>query len=403
VTTLHDSGAMSVDFLIGFTVFILAFVWIATMIPGMLVGLHATNIDYDAVAYRTSVILVEDPGWPETPGWETKLDEAKDMDIIRFGLAVRKDSPNILSQNKIDRFFNLSTPAAPSVGFTYPDDYQPRAIFGDYPYKFNISLRDIQREKFYSVGDILPQDTGTSGSRVIEYGYMRRLVKIKTSSNASINMTDASKKNYYLNTTPLKEVNNVTMHKFAVLLNVANLKDGVRDTRFSADASHAHDPAYLIDPVKDILVINITNINKTLNIDQQFDCPICTPPSTSTKIYLMNISLKANEGGISATKLILKDFVIDGVPRHDENAFYNGGAGYQVAENVSVILDPSKGEIAAATVVSDNQISVNYTFVLTKPSAFLNTTNSTPFEYNYDPTNVTQPALRDGILEVAVW
>jgi hypothetical protein len=200
VTTTHDHGAMSIDFLIGFTIFILAFVWIATMIPGMLVGLHATNIDYDAVAYRTGVILAEDPGWPETPGWETKLDEAKDMDIIRFGLAVRKDSPNILAQKKIDRFFNLSTPANPTVGFIYPDDYQPRAIFGDYPYKFNITLRDVQREKFYSVGDILPEDTVTSGSRVVEYGYIRRLVKIKSTSNASINLTDASRKNFYLNT-----------------------------------------------------------------------------------------------------------------------------------------------------------------------------------------------------------
>ncbi|MGB9176163.1 MAG: hypothetical protein WCB46_05435, partial [Methanoregula sp.] len=52
---------------------------------------------------------------------------------------------------------------------------------------------------------------------------------------------------------------------------------------------------------------------------------------------------------------------------------------------------------------AQNLVFINYTFVLSHPSAFLNTTNSTPFDYNYDPTNVTQPALRDGILEVAVW
>ncbi len=25
------------------------------------------------------------------------------------------------------------------------------------------------------------------------------------------------------------------------------------------------------------------------------------------------------------------------------------------------------------------------------------------FEYNYDPANVSQPYLRDGVMEVAVW
>jgi hypothetical protein len=34
---------------------------------------------------------------------------------------------------------------------------------------------------------------------------------------------------------------------------------------------------------------------------------------------------------------------------------------------------------------------------------FGNNPNSTPFDYNYNPANVTQPRLRDGVLEVAAW
>ena len=34
---------------------------------------------------------------------------------------------------------------------------------------------------------------------------------------------------------------------------------------------------------------------------------------------------------------------------------------------------------------------------------FLNTSGTQPFDYNYNATDVTQPVLTDGVLEVAVW
>jgi len=57
-----DSGTLSIDFIAGFTIFLLAFIWVLSMVPGLLVNLQGYTIDYDAVAYRTGVILVEDPG-----------------------------------------------------------------------------------------------------------------------------------------------------------------------------------------------------------------------------------------------------------------------------------------------------------------------------------------------------
>ena len=63
-----DSAALSIDFLVGFTIFLIAFIWVLSMIPGLLIGLQGYTIDYDAVAYRTGVILVEDPGQPSS--WE---------------------------------------------------------------------------------------------------------------------------------------------------------------------------------------------------------------------------------------------------------------------------------------------------------------------------------------------
>ncbi len=57
-----DSGALSIDFIVGFTIFLIAFIWVVSLVPGLLINLQGFTIDYDAVAYRTGVILVEDPG-----------------------------------------------------------------------------------------------------------------------------------------------------------------------------------------------------------------------------------------------------------------------------------------------------------------------------------------------------
>ena len=67
---MADDGVLSLDFLAGFTIFMLALVMVLSMVPGLLAGLESSGIDYDAVAYRTGVILVEDPGWPAYPPWE---------------------------------------------------------------------------------------------------------------------------------------------------------------------------------------------------------------------------------------------------------------------------------------------------------------------------------------------
>ena len=77
------------------------------------------------------------------PGWES-YDDLQKANITRFGLAISKDSPNILSEDKVNRFFCTS--------FVYPEEYQQRAIFGDRPYHFNISLLDIERNETPSVG-----------------------------------------------------------------------------------------------------------------------------------------------------------------------------------------------------------------------------------------------------------
>src|SRR5271157_427349 len=97
IKKMNNSGLLSIDFIIGFTIFMIAFIAVAVLISGLLVNLQSKTIDYDAVAYRTGVILVEDPGTgdpiPDYPSgfvkpsdWEV-ISDPKTSLIYRFGLS----------------------------------------------------------------------------------------------------------------------------------------------------------------------------------------------------------------------------------------------------------------------------------------------------------------------------
>ena len=71
----NSDGNLSVDFLVGFSIFMIAFIWVATLVPNLFLGVSSHQIDFDAVAYRTGVILAEDPGNPSVPDdpWQMYL------------------------------------------------------------------------------------------------------------------------------------------------------------------------------------------------------------------------------------------------------------------------------------------------------------------------------------------
>jgi hypothetical protein len=161
-----DDGVMSLDFLAGFTIFLLALIMVVSMVPGLLAGLGSSSIDYDAVAYRTGVILVEDPGWPVYPPWEMKTGAYPD-EIERMGLAVSKETPNILLSTKVDAFFNGRS--------SHQRITAARRSSAIFPYSYNFSLRSEDGVP-ESTGDPLPPG----------YGYIRRVVKIKEPGVANI-------------------------------------------------------------------------------------------------------------------------------------------------------------------------------------------------------------------------
>lgn len=393
------SGNLSVDFLVGFTIFMVAFIWVATLVPNLFLGVSAHGIDFDAVAYRTGVILAEDPGASnvDTP-WEVQLDSGK-ANIARFGLAVSKETPNLLSDLKVKRFFDLST-VDPNVGFIYPDDYREKVIFGDYPYRFNISLHEVGKSNPQYVGDVRPEN----------YGFIRREVKIKGVSNATIGKSDFTKfKEYNTDKSP-GIINgfdgNVTSHDFTITINRSVL---LHDAITNPVINPNYYDAYRIDPRSDWINITIGDFFESpAKPTWLTTCELDPVKCSNVKISLLGVRLTQN--GADEDPLedmppeIFKDYL-----------FKNGDLStpvyppFDLIDGDTLTLRFKPGTFAGN--YDRGAIYINMTFGTTatidgNPGVgfqYLNTSSSGPWSYNYNATEVTQPKLKDAVMEVAVW
>ena len=340
---------LSLDFLVGFTIFMLALIMVVSMVPGLLAGLQSSGIDYDAVAYRTGVILVEDPGWPVYPPWEMNDENHKD-EIERIGLAVSKETPNILLSTKVEKFFE--------PGFFSPGDYRSKAIFGDIPYSYNFSLSS-GGALIGQTGDPLPPG----------YGYIRRVVKIKEPAVAEIG--------YNASYTDEDERPDRT---FIVRLNFSQLLDLERG------------PAYRIDPRTEPVTININTTGYL--IDSNTDATLqnvtfwkMDPTRPNPRFTRIPFSYGEENPGLYT--LLLDGTPNDLVPPDQP-----------VSKSITLVLQPAATSLF--TLDQNSILDIRFVFEETggdepEPHTKINGT------YLYDYGNVDLPALATGVLEAAIW
>jgi hypothetical protein len=373
---IDDAANLSIDFLAGFTLFMIAFIYVATLIPGLLLGLQSSTIDYNAVAYRTGVILVEDPGSPvswENPGIYS--DYYMRTNGIRFGLALSKDTPNILSTQKLNRFF-CST-------FVYPGDYRSWAVFGNYPYLFNLSFKLAGNTTTQSIGDVLPDG----------YGYVRRVVLLKGWSNATIGSTTIQALNY-------QSTDNVTTHLFAIQINSTDLLN-------NATNPACNNPIYQINPWEDQIMINLTDLDTLYHQGS-------TPHVNLSAITILKAQQSQPYPNPSFSQVVnytstspLSGAVPPLYLYTDGNSTPVSTLPVNVTSNLSLTFSPGyfyqMGNNNIYQQDMTTQLYIRLTFQLDNGNWYLNNTVSGPFSYNYNPAYVTQPGLQNGVMEIAVW
>jgi hypothetical protein len=167
-----DSGQSNIDFLFGLAVFLMAFLYVFTFIPGLFVPYQASAVDLSSVAYKTGAILVEDPGWyiytvdgveMGNPAWE----DQPLSQLARIGLADDKLTPNVLSMDKVRALREISS---------YEVIRNRIGLAGTLTYNFSLSLlmNDTLANRRVELLNITPAFKGDS----VEY--MERNVMVDT-------------------------------------------------------------------------------------------------------------------------------------------------------------------------------------------------------------------------------
>ncbi len=352
-----DSAILSVDFLAGFTIFLVALIFVINMIPGLLIGVQSSTVDYDAVAYRTAVILAEDPGSPYSPAWELKDNNYKD-DIERLGLSVSSQTPNILSTQKISRFFENS----PSFNFT-PDEYREKTIFGDFPYSYNISLKDGSSQTLYA-GSPVPKN---------KYGYLKRLVKVKHYSSADVSAGE-------LNTTEA-EIVNPGPGPFTYESGVSFILSYI--DLFDRTIS----PAYRIDPQTEPVKITISNFSQTINTTRSDKVTL-----DKVRFFKDGVMVLLPYGNIDNSTYI---FTVDDVQ-------YNmTPSGLDMTDKSDIRFELKPTMMFSTQLTSQLSVAFNFTYTYEQNETNYPVQGTVP--YSYGSPNITEPYLTDGVLEVCIW
>jgi hypothetical protein len=400
-----NSGLLSIDFIAGFTIFMVAFIIVVTMVSGLLVSLQSRTIDYDALAYRTGVILTEDAGDPggagdvidnRSIGWElSNLNSTQEKkNIIRLGLALSKNYPNILSAAKVKKFFYANAGLAADDYIAYRQKLMLFNFNNQYVsitptfYHFNVRLQSIENSSDLPK-DSVPRITAThlyspayigdDDSNVQSYGYSRRVVKIKQPSSMNVNLSS-----------PPGEPN---VSYFSV--------------EYDLNKTTSLGLRYKIDPKNEQTAINVT-LNNTLGpvtLDRvqaiQYFPNIGETPQdilgTSTNLPTVNVYLNTNTTDPN------EKWQYNYPP---QNRTVNNNS------NVLLVIEPGFIEGSPFSVKNASSVSLKCTFsgnvtARDYPILYSYTVLVDPEHPEYgsivNPDNLTMPFLIPAVLEVKVW
>jgi|GEM_PF-1354902 len=344
---VDQDGILSLDMLAGFSIFLLALIAVFAMVPSVLAGIDCSGADYDAVAYRTSVILAEYPGDPCYPPWETIPASASET-ISCLGLACSRQNPCILSEQKVERLFSCSDPEV----FT-SDDIRRTLLFEGVPCQYNLSI--AAGELRVMKGNPVPEH---------EYGFARRLIQVRTPAIMSI---DACSLDISLPPGASSRSADIT-----TCFNYTSLADP------------AISEPYRIRPSSDQMTITLTNISEAL---AGSDC-------SGVQIQSIDVLVDGESSPVSLANDSFQ-LCIDGMGKDPQTHPDILGAG-----NLTLTLYPPLPFCDRDDVIVDVILRLFYQFSDTES---IHTCLAGVQFCDYDSDWITQPSLIPGVLEVCIW
>jgi hypothetical protein len=344
------------------------------------------------------------PVAPSHPQWDLQTLAEKEF-VSRFGLALTRDTPNILSVNKIERFFNTS--------FFNDTDYRNKLLFSSYQYGYNISLQNISPMKPGDYPNGLVKMLGEPYPA--GYGYIRRYVVIKQNSDAAVNLSTYAVHGVRYPFIATRE-DQVDLHVTADHSDDAHQQFVIRLDNLIL-YNKTVDTPLKIDLQREPLSIRITNLSSCLNNTAKINGP--TALANSSAQWNLNTAPKYIASGEwkAPTNATLTSVTFTDPTTGDDWTNFIRGVNLTVDGDVG-----GYGHVDWANPLPSN-VFVNNTIELYVPNTdpyFLNEGRplavtftfqdklphilvSGTLWYDYNSLNVTQPVLSTGMMEVAIW
>ncbi|WP_202319073.1 DUF7287 family protein [Archaeoglobus neptunius] len=153
---MDREGKLSLDLLIGLSIFLFTFIFVANFLPGVFADVRH-EISLGSNSYRVASLLVEDPGYPLD--WEYRINTSNcNSKEFRPGLA-RFDTTtryNNLNRTKVEKFFELIAnntcreETRKYLGLDLSNVSWEK-------YKFNVSLQNLSDAIVFQGGDKIPE------------------------------------------------------------------------------------------------------------------------------------------------------------------------------------------------------------------------------------------------------
>jgi hypothetical protein len=138
-----ENGKLSLDLLMGLSIFLFTFIFVANFLPGVFADVR-NEINLANQAYRISTLLVEDPGYSSS--WYNITEDRCRTEEFRPGLAVYDLETGVkynnLSVEKIQAFARLlnNTTCIERVRFYLGLNL---STLGGQVFRFNVSLKNL--------------------------------------------------------------------------------------------------------------------------------------------------------------------------------------------------------------------------------------------------------------------
>jgi hypothetical protein len=139
-----SSAQVNIDFLAGVSIFLVSFLLVVQLVPNLFIPFQGQPVTLHSVAYRTGVILCEDPGWYNDTvnnsghNWEDDPDNVSRLGLAKNKFTANSSTPLMLSGSKLFRLAGMYNSSDPG---SYSNIQKHLGLVTSYrKYDYNISL-----------------------------------------------------------------------------------------------------------------------------------------------------------------------------------------------------------------------------------------------------------------------